>query len=154
MAPYYVLLFLKLFCNNHWNDCHTLNFAITGENNLYYSYCNVLVLFSNSHYFSSFHCNYDKLRFLYAGGSHASKIECLYHCLFDIVLTIWSKQNDSYSYSTALIVINNSNNIIKSLYNMSLCDMLNVLIKPRLCTCNTSHTIVIKIECSQYSIFH
>ena len=31
----------------------------------------------------SLYSNYDKLHFLYAGGSHVSTLECLYDCLFD-----------------------------------------------------------------------
>ena len=30
-----------------------------------------------------FYNNYDKLNFLYAIGSHVSKLECLYDCLLD-----------------------------------------------------------------------
>ena len=32
-----------------------------------------------------FYSNYDKFKFLYVGGSHASTLECLYDCLLDIM---------------------------------------------------------------------
>ena len=37
------------------------------------------------HYFCYFFSNYDKFKFLYVGGSHASTLECLYDCLLDIM---------------------------------------------------------------------
>ena len=59
---------------------------------------------------SLFYSNYDKLHLLYAGGSHVSRLECLYDCFLDNMFLFCRNKPDSYfilitAYFIQLIII-------------------------------------------------